>query len=378
LHKSLNIGFDAKRLFSNITGLGNYSRTIVDNLQKHFSNNKYTLYSPTIKPTTFNKFFIENVQLKKVTTKTVFKNYWRSYGITKNFKKNNIQIYHGLSNELPFNIKNYKTKSILTVHDLIFEKFPNTYPAIDRIIYRSKLKASCKNADKIIAISESTKHDIIEIYNIAAQKIEVVYQSCNQVFFDNSNNTNASKTFQQLKLPLKYLLYVGSVTPRKNLKTLLNALAILKPSLQLPLVIVGKGKQYKKQMQQLAHQLKINHLLFWLDAIDCNRLLKAIYQNAVALIYPSIYEGFGLPVAEALLCKTPVITGNNSSLKEAGGVNSYYVNVLNKDEIKIAIETVLTNSELTNKMKLKGYDYAQQNFNSLITAQNIMKVYKKC
>lgn len=378
MRKSLNIGFDAKRLFSNITGLGNYSRTIVDNLQQHFSNNKYTLYSPTIKPTAFNKFFIKNVQFKKVTTKTVFKNYWRSYSITKSFKKNNIQIYHGLSNELPFNIKNTKTKSVLTIHDLIFEKFPNTYPAIDRIIYRSKLKASCKNADKIIAISESTKHDIVELYNIAAQKIEVVYQSCNQVFFDNNNNTNASKAFQQLKLPQKYLLYVGSVMPRKNLKTLLNALAILKPSLQLPLVIVGKGKQYKKQMQVLAHQLKISHLLFWLDAIDCNRLLKAIYQNAVALIYPSIYEGFGLPVAEALLCKTPVITGNNSSLKEAGGANSYYVNVLNKDEIKIAIETVLTNSELTTKMKLRGYDYAQQNFNSLITAQNLMKVYEKC
>lgn len=374
---NLNIGFDAKRLFNNTTGLGNYSRTLVSNLHKHFPTNKYNLFSPKIKLTTFNKAFTNNSHFNKVTASTIFKNYWRSYGVSKILKLKNIQIYHGLSNELPFNIKKYKTKSIVTIHDLIFEKLPNTYPNLDRIIYRLKFKASCKNADRILAISQSTKQDIVELYNISPKKIDVVYQSCDSIFFETENDAFSLNEFKNLNLPKNYLLYVGSINPRKNLKTLLEALAILKPTAQLPLVIVGKGKQYQKQMKQLSHQLKINHLLFWLDAVHSNHLLKQLYLNAEALIYPSVYEGFGLPVTEALLCETPVITGNNSSLKEAGGLSSYYVNVLNKAEIKEAIETVLNDSVLNTKMRKVGLEYAHQNFNSLITSKNTITTYQK-
>jgi len=377
LTKCLNIGFDAKRLFNNTTGLGNYSRTLVSNLQKHFPQNSYSLFSPKIKPNYFNRSFINNSSLNIITAKTYFKNYWRSIGISKALITNNIQIYHGLSNELPLNIKKQTTKGVLTVHDLIFEKLPHTYPLLDRLIYRSKLKTSCKNADQIIAISQSTKQNIVDLYNIAPHKIEVVYQSCDEVFFNDENTLAALQKFQQLNLPKNYLLYVGSITPRKNLKTLLEALAILKPANQLPLVIVGKGKQYQQQMQQLSHKLKISHLLFWLDAVDSNQLLKQLYKNAAALIYPSIYEGFGLPVVEALLCQTPVITGNNSSLKEAGGPTAYYVNVLSKAALKTGIETVLENSELNNKMRKSGYQYAQKKFNSLTTSQSVIKVYEK-
>jgi len=373
----MNIGFDAKRLFNNTTGLGNYSRTLVKNLNQHFPQNGYTLFSPKIKPSNFNKPFITSPHFTRVTANTIFTNVWRSYGISKLFKTNNIQIYHGLSNELPFNIKKYNTKSVLTVHDLIFEKLPDTYPLLDRIMYRKKVKKSCKNTDRIIAISESTKQDIIELYNIAPGKIDVVYQSCNSLFFSDENCTEIKNEFKQLNLPKNYLLYVGSITPRKNLKTLLEAIAILSPSIQLPLIIVGNGKKYKKRMQQLSHQLKINNLLFWLDEINSNALLKQLYLNAKALVYPSMYEGFGLPVAEALLCKTPVITGNNSSLKEAGGPSSFYVNVLNKIELKEAIEAVLTKNEMKASMKKNGYEYASKNFNSLTTSKNIIKVYEK-
>jgi len=186
----LNIGFDAKRLFNNTTGLGNYSRTLVKNLYRHFPQNNYTLFSTEIKPSNFNKSFISNSHFAKVTSNTIFKKIWRSYGITNAFKANNIQIFHGLSNELPFNIKKHNTKSILTVHDLIFEKLPETYSKIDRFIYRTKIKESCKNADRIIAISKHTKQDIIELYNIPKQKIDVVYQSCNNIFFNDEISTD--------------------------------------------------------------------------------------------------------------------------------------------------------------------------------------------
>jgi len=373
----LTIGFDAKRLFNNTTGLGNYSRTIVKNLYQHFPQNNYTLFSPKIKQNNFNENFVDNTNFNKVSANTIFKNYWRSYGITQTFKANNIQIFHGLSNELPFNIKKSSTKSVLTVHDLIFEKLPKTYPLMDRLIYHHKVKTSCKNADRIIAISENTKQDIIKHYKISPQKIDVVYQSCNCLFFSSENQTKSLEKFQNLNLPNEYLLYVGSVTPRKNLKTLLEALTILSPSTQLPLLIVGQGKSYKNEMQQLSHKLKVDHLLFWLDNINDTHVLMQLYKNAEALIYPSLYEGFGLPVVEALLCKTPVITGNNSSLKEAGGPSSYYINVLDKDEIKEAIELVLTDNDMKIIMQNEGYEYATKNFNSSVTSKNIMRVYEK-
>ena len=189
----MKIGFDAKRLFNNYTGLGNYSRTLVKNYAQSSTNsiNLYTTHSNNNKETEIfydeNKFFLH-------ITKSLIKSLWRSCGIVKQLKKDKIKIFHGLSNELPIGIKNSGVKSIVTIHDLIFKIYPKTYPLFDRFIYDFKFKHACKTADKIIAISEQTKKDIIRFYNIPENKIEVVYQSCNDLFFNNNKKDKSTLT----------------------------------------------------------------------------------------------------------------------------------------------------------------------------------------
>lgn len=373
----MNIGFDAKRLYTNFTGLGNYSRTLVKNLGIYFPENNYHLYTPHIKSNTETDVFLNNLQFKTHLADTSFKSYWRSFGITKQLEKHQIDIYHGLSHELPFNIKKSKVKSIVTIHDLIFKVYPTTYSLFDRKMYDLKFKKSCENADRIIAISQNTKKDVVDFYGIDPYKIDVIYQSCNPIYFNQIDEIAANNLIKELHLPSEYLLFVGSIERRKNLELIIRAYQHLSPSEQLPLVVIGNGKAYKNEMLKLIEQKKLTSKVIWLNKLSNNEHLQYIYHKATALIYPSFYEGFGLPVAEALLCKTPVITSNVSCLPESGGPHSLYVNPHKLEELAQAIKQVLHQSLLRETMKNEGYRYALKTFDAQTVTNQLMECYKK-
>ncbi|MGB0930862.1 MAG: glycosyltransferase [Chitinophagales bacterium] len=202
----MKIGFDAKRAFFNNTGLGNYSRTLIKSLVKYYPDNQYTLYSPkSIEGSPFAEMQnFKNIEVKTPQTrfqKLLGGSLWRSLQLGNPIKDDQLDIYHGLSHELPRNIHRSRpqTKSIVTIHDLIFLRYPELYSKVDTLIYRQKWKHACQQADKVIAISEQTKSDTIEFLGIEANKIEVVYQSCHPVFtttmmpfsysMDSSNKT---------------------------------------------------------------------------------------------------------------------------------------------------------------------------------------------
>jgi glycosyltransferase involved in cell wall biosynthesis len=372
----MNLGFDSKRLFCNFTGLGNYSRTLLKNLSEFYPENNYFLYSPKVKETPETSFFLNENLYKTYTPKSILKSYWRSFSIVKQLKKDKIEIYHGLSNELPANIHKSNIKSIVTIHDLIFKHYPNTYPAFDRKIYDLKFKTSCKNANRIIAISESTKKDITKFYGINPDKIDVVYQCCNPIYYNLQAQQEVEKTIKEYSLPEKYLLFVGSVEERKNLKVIIEAYQFLSENLKIPLVILGKPRE-KNEVVQLIKSNKIEHLVIWKSNVKNNLNLQAFYQKAAALIYPSLFEGFGLPVVEGLLSKTPVITSNTSSLPEAGGPSSFYINPTNPKEMANAIEQVLCDADLRQRMIKKGYQYAIENFSAEVVTKRMMEIYQK-
>ena len=176
----MRIGFDAKRAVSNFTGLGNYSRFVISNLMKFYPKNTYKLFIP--KFPSDDKINTLSSDETHYTIKHTKKPFWRTMGIVKDIRREDLDIYHGLSNELPFKINKTKVKSIVTIHDLIFLKFPQFYSLIDRIIYNVKAKYACRVADRIVAVSECTKRDIIKHYKISPDKSEVVYQGCFPVF----------------------------------------------------------------------------------------------------------------------------------------------------------------------------------------------------
>ena len=373
----MKIGFDSKRLYCNFTGLGNYSRSLVKNLQSLYSENEYFLYSTHIQKTPETTFFYDNINFKTYLAKTVFKSYWRSFSILNQLKKDGVQLYHGLSNELPVNLEKHNIKSIVTIHDLIFKVLPKTYPLIDRNIYDFKFRKACLQADKIIAISNSTKTDIVNFYGINPDKIEVIYQSCSPLFYKPlDQKVNISLT-EKYNLPNQYLLSVGSVEKRKNLKLIIESYQYLDPKHKIPLVIIGKGRQYKIEVLDLISLKGLKNKVIWITDLKDNIVLREIYQNATALIYPSFYEGFGLPIVEALLSKTPVITSNISSLPEAGGPNSLYVNPNSSKDLAHAITRVLNDTELQNTMINEGFKYAKQMFSPNRITKQLEKCYKE-
>jgi glycosyltransferase involved in cell wall biosynthesis len=373
----MKTGYDAKRLFCNFTGLGNYSRTLLNNLSQSYPDNDYFLYTTAVKNCTETRSFLDNPQFKVHNSSALFKAYWRSFSILKQLKKDNINIYHGLSHELPVGIGSTNIKSVVTIHDLIFKIFPQTYNPFDRFIYNLKFKYSCKNADLIIAISESTKKDIVRFYDIKPEKIQVIYQACNAVFYSLQGADSLNEVKMKFKLPDNYILSVGSLTERKNLKLLIKAYKYLPAEYALPIVIVGKGENYKKELEQLINTANVSDKVIWLDNLNSNSDLQAIYQMSRMLVYPSVYEGFGLPVAEALLSATPVITSNCSSLREAGGPDSLYINPADEKQLAEAIMRVLSDGNMENKMKINGLEYAKMMFDSKLSSELLINCYEK-
>lgn len=370
----LKIGFDAKRIFNNFTGLGNYSRSLLKDLDNFYPNEEYSLYTPKIINNNRTAEFL-NKQKYNVCTPGKFNKFtWRSFSIKKDLVKSKLDIFHGLSHELPFGIQKTGIKSVVTIHDLIFKKFPEQYSKIDNKIYDIKFKYACVNSDKIIALSNSTKNDLINLYGISEEKINVIYQTCGSHFFNPIDLQIKSNVIEKYNLPKEYLLFVGSIIERKNLLSVIKAIEILPKNYQLPLVVIGNGTSYKKKVcNYLAEKNIQNKVIFISNALYSE--LPSLYNLASIFILPSLYEGFGLPVLESMLCETPVITSNISSLPEVGGPESMYVNYSKIDEISNAIESILSNTEKTNSMIKTGKQFAQ-NFTSEVITPKVMKLYK--
>ncbi len=370
----LKLGYDAKRLFNNTTGLGNYSRTLLNNLSEYFPNEHYFLFSPKIKEHPLTIPFSKNPAFSSVFPTTRFKNYWRSYGILNDLKQKEIELYHGLSHELPIGIEKTNIKTVVTIHDLVIKTWPKTFPWFDRQIYDRKFSSSCKRADQIIAISESTKNDIVNYYQVDPKRIKVVYQTCNETFKLVLSESLIKQVLEKHQLPSSYLLYVGSVTERKNLLGLVKAIQQLPKSLRIPLVVIGSGSTYLKKVQNFIAQHDLQQYVFFPKNISTDEL-SAIYQGAEMFCYPSFYEGFGIPIIEALFSKTPVLTSNVSSLPEAAGPGAFYANPHQPENISEGIQKILSDSKYRQQLVEKGYAHAQK-FNAADLTREMMEVYR--
>jgi len=373
----LRLGYDAKRLFCNFTGLGNFSRTLLHDLAQFYPENAYHLYTPKIRRNEQTQPFMEAAPFLPFVPDTSFSALWRSYGIVDQLKKDQVQLYHGLSHELPIGLRRSGVKGVVTVHDVIFKVCPELYSPVQRAIYDLKMRHCCRQADKIIAISAHTKQDVVTRYHVPAENVEVIYQACDPIYYQRQPAAATAAHLQQLGITTPYLLTVGSIEPRKNLKTVLLAYQRLPAEVRIPLVVVGRGKHYKQEMQQLVQQLGLADLVVWLENVTDNTQLQALYQEAEALLYPSLYEGFGLPIAEALLSHTPVIASSTSSLPEAGGPDTLYVDPTSAEQLAWSIEKVLTDQAHAQHMRTAGHAYAHHTFAPATLAAQTMACYQR-
>jgi glycosyltransferase involved in cell wall biosynthesis len=369
----MKIGFDAKRLFQNFTGLGNYSRTLVSSLNELAADADIYLFTPKKKYHSDTRdFFKEPYHV--ITPKTQLKAIWRTFTCTKAIKNLHLDIFHGLSHELPIGIKKTGVKSLVTMHDLVYKTFPNDFTFIDRLIYDFKFRYACKNADKIVAISKSTKNDLIKYYQTPPEKIEVIYQSCHKQFKTLQSPEQINSVLENYGLPDNFLLFVGSVIERKNVLTLIKAIEKLGNNIDIPLVVVGNGKAYLQEVKKYVHTHNLQSRVYFIQKIAFEHL-PALYQKASVFIYPSVYEGFGIPVIEALWSQTPVITSNISSMPEAAGAGAFLCNPASHESIAQGIDKILNDSEYAHSLVEKGLEHIK-NFENEKLVKQMIRLYK--
>ena len=377
----MRIGFDAKRLFCNFTGLGNYSRNNIVALRDQFPENDYVLFTPRMRVNEVTRPFTEMEGVEVKLPDTFLKGgLWRTCLLSGVLAKEHIDVFHGLSHELPLGIDRSGVASVVTIHDVAFKTFTQMYHWHDRLIYDIKMRYACRHADRIVAISESTKRDVMRFYDVDECKIDVVYQPVQDIFYHPLSPEEALALLGQFSpaLPHEFMLYVGSINSRKNLLGIVKAMERIPIESRLPLVIVGNGREYKQEVEQYIAQHGMEKHFRWLSNLKDNRQLQALYTRASVFLYPSFYEGFGLPVVEAMLSGCPVVTSNVSSLPEAGGEAALLVNPDNVEEIADAIKRVLSLSDNARRSKIsEGRGYAQRMFHPNTIARQLMDVYQR-
>jgi len=367
------LGFDAKRFFHNKTGLGNYSRDLIRILAHYHPGNSYILYNP--KPKKIDRIPIDGKiiieRLPEIKKDRKLSSLWRLFSIGSQIKKDQVEIYHGLSGEIPIGLNNLGIKTVVTIHDLIFMRYPHLYSYFDRKIHYYKFKYAANKADLVIAISEQTKKDIVTYLKINPNKIKVIYQGCAPVFKEEISIEFIELTRKKYQLPSDFILNVGTIEKRKNVLSVIKAIK----EMDTQLVIIGKKTTYFKDINTYIVEHNLQNKVIFLENVELKEL-ASIYKMATVFIYPSVFEGFGIPIIEALYSKTPVISSKGSCFSEAGGENSIYIDALNTDEIKVELEELLANPEKREIMKQKGFEFVQK-FNDDFIAKNWIETYNE-
>lgn len=372
----LTIGYDAKRAVSNGTGLGNYCRTLLNDLGTIDTTDSFRLYVPDLGRDDLRSQLDmpRNMSFVTPANKLVkpLRSLWRIKGIVNDLKRDGVDIYHGLTGELPLGLSEAGIKSVVTIHDLIFMRCPEYYNPVDVAIYKWKFRNAIRQANRIIAISECTRRDIMELGEIDDSRIHVVYQSCDTRFRLQVSPEQKQDVRARYSLPKRYVLFVGTIEERKN--ALLAAQALPYLSDEIHLVLVGRQTAYAKTITSFARQNGLANRIHMLSGVPTSDLY-AIYQQAECFVYPSRYEGFGIPVIEAIQSRLPVIACTGSCLEEAGGPDNVYVDPDEPQEMAMAIKSITDNPDAARQIVTRSLDYIRR-FENGNVAQEMLNVYR--
>lgn len=373
----MKIGFDAKRAFLNRTGLGNYSRGVIDLLGRAAGVSSRLLYTPRLSHEILTQEYLNSGSLEVKTPPALLSgplsSTWRSNFVTDQIKKDGLDLFHGLSNELPKGIEKTGVPSVVTIHDLIFLHYPEYYKSIDRKIYDTKVKHACTVATRIIATSNQTAEDLINSLGVSPAKISVVYQGCGQHFSETRSDDDLAKIRSKFKLPEKYILCVGTVEERKNSKVLVEVLNVLKNN-DINLVLVGRKTNYSEMVMETAKALSLDNRVMILDKVSFSDL-PAVYQMAKVFVLPSLMEGFGIPVLEAMNSRVPVVVSKDSCLAEVCDDAGIHIDPRNPFDIARAITSVLEDDSTRNEMIRKGKERTHR-FSEERIREDLMQVYQ--
>jgi len=377
LTESLVIGFDAKRAFANVTGLGNYSRFVLRTLTRRFPEHQYVLCTPRMDRDA-DMTFLDSVPRAEIAPAPkglaagLGAAVWRTFFLGRHADARGVSLFHGLSQELPRDLPK-RVRAVVSQADVLYLRYPELFPAIDRAFYQWKYRWSCERADRIVAISEQTKRDLAEFYGIEGERVRVVYPGCDLRFSERVALEQKAAVRRRYGLPEDYVLSVGTIEERKNALIILRALATMPPAERPFVALVGRPTRYRQVLDDFARRHALSSGMRVIYPVPQDDL-PALYQGARLFIYPSRFEGFGLPILEALRSGVPVVTSTGSCFAEAGGAAARYVSPDDPAAVADAIRTVLGDSDLANAMIAEGRRHAAT-FDDDALAERLMDVY---
>jgi len=348
----MKIGFDAKRFFFNHSGLGNYSRMLIESLFKYFPENEYVLYADRLdtldhahpEALRILKLYVDNRSDGSDLYTLVMVDapkWWRTWGMGKRAAQDGVEVFHGLSNELPWDLPT-SVASVCTIHDVIFKEFPSYYPWIDRLIYDFKTKKATQNASRLIMTSQATQSQVEKYYPNAKGCSVVVYQAVDPAFYVNDSVGGV----KEVHMP--YFVYQSSFTQRKNHAVLVDAFALIQHQTDWNLTLIGLNGPTLAAVQFQIEKLGLSNRITCLVDQSRQEMIDCV-TGAAGFVYPSLNEGFGIPLAEALAAGLPMAVSNISVFRELTEDLPVYFHPNKADEMAAAMISITTAEEQTRQ-----------------------------
>ena len=372
----MKIGFDAKRFFFNHSGLGNYSRMLVESLFKYFPENEYVLYADQLdaldhahpEALRILKLYVDNRSDGSDLYTLVMVDapkWWRTWGLGKRAAKDGVEVFHGLSNELPWDLP-ASVAGVCTIHDVIFKEFPSYYPWIDRLIYDFKTKKSIQKASRLIMTSQATQSQVEKYYPNAKGRSVVVYQAVDPAFYGDGHVQRTRET------NAPYFVYQSSFTQRKNHAVLVDAFALIQHQTDWNLTLIGLNGPTWAAVQLQIEKLGLGNRITCLVDQSRQEMIDCV-TGAAGFVYPSLNEGFGIPLAEALAAGLPMAVSNISVFRELVEDLPVYFHPNKADEMATAMISITTAEEQT-RQRLKQLSL-QSKIDPKTIAEQLIRVY---
>jgi len=355
----MRIGIDARMYRSGVAGIGRYSQNLISNLLKIDSDDQFVFFMTDEDYREFKHLKMQNSNVKVKITNIPHYSLAEQTKLPKIIEKEKLDLMHFLNFNYPVN---YKGKFIVTIHDLTLIKFPDTAKRtniLKRSAFNFVMKKACQNATKVIAISNNTKRDIEDIFHIDSNKVKVIYESAddNTLFKCDQKYVDSMKKKYNIDSPV--ILYVGQFRPHKNLPGLVKAFSKIRDEIPCKLVLVGKPDLAHKRLQESIDKTgKKDDIV--MPGFVSDEELACWYKLATVFVFPSLYEGFGLPGLEAMQSGTPVVAANNSVLPEIYEKAAIYFDPFETQDIADKIKSVLLNDKLHSDLVQKGKERVKQ------------------
>ena len=370
------IGFDALRALRNPTGLGNYSRGVLRGLRAVDPALDLHLFTTAPARPAYAELAGElgaRLHLPPlVWQRRGFRAMWRTFRLGRAARRVGLDLFHGLSHEIPRDLPRTRLPSVVTFLDLIYHRHPEYFPVFDRHSYEWRYHWSAQHATAIIAISGQTRDDLIACYNIPAERIRVIPPARDPRFGRPCPAEACRAVRTQYDLPEQFLLSVGTLEPRKNQLLAIEAIARLGATAPM-LVLVGRDGGSAAELGRVAQSRGVASRVRILSGVRSDEL-PALMQAAALFLYPSFIEGFGMPIVEALSAGVPVVTSAGGCFAEAGGAGSRYIDPTDPRGLADAIAEVLADPALAERMRVAGRRHAER-FDGAALARRLLAVY---